>query len=336
MKYPKHLQPPHDIDFVHGINIAWLDFGKDVGIHPITQEEYHPDWDTLDEIMELTVANGGNVIRWWYHTDGSTNPRLDDTKKALPNPDFFHQDVMQLLAMAASKGLKIQICLWSFDMLKTKEGVDAQANKKLLTEVAHYTAYIENALLPLVNYIGAHPGLFAWEIFNEPEGMTHEYASHWEGFAERVTMEDIQRFINRTAAYIRNAQPDVKITSGALGFLSSIDDPKHGYQNRYSDQVLEDIGGEITGYLDFYNIHYYTWAKKEGSPFHTRYDAKKLDKRAIIAEYYPDPIFEIPSENLVNTLKHHGWHGSIVWSWTDKSWELIEKVLQGGSDTDIT
>jgi len=279
MKYPKHLQPPHNIDFVHGINIAWLDFGKDVGIHPITKEEYHPDWDKLDEIMELTVANGGNVIRWWYHTDGSTNP--------------------------------------------------------LLTEVAHYTSYIENALLPLVNYIGAHPGLFAWEIFNEPEGMTNEYASHWEGFAERVTMEDIQRFINRTAAYIRKAQPDVKITSGALGFLSCVDNPTRGFQNRYSDQALEDIGGEITGYLDFYNIHYYTWAKKEGSPFHKAYDTTKLDKRAIIAEYYPDPIFEIPTEELVKKLRDNGWHGSMVWSWTDKSWELIEKVLQGGSDVDI-
>ncbi len=335
MKYPKHLQPPHNIDFVHGINIAWLDFGKDIGLHPITKKEYHPDWGTLDEIMELTVANGGNVIRWWYHTDGSTNPVFDKNHMILPNPDFFHEDVMGILDMAASKNLRIQICLWSFDMLKAKEGVDAKANKKLLTKDTYYTSYIENALLPLVNYIGAHPGLFAWEIFNEPEGMTNEYASHWEGFAERVMMEDIQRFINRTAAHIRKAQPGVKITSGALGFLSCVNDPAKGYHNRYSDQVLEDIGGEIRGYLDFYNIHYYTWAKKKGSPFHNQYDTKKLDKRAIIAEYYPDPIFEVSSEGLVKKLRNNGWHGSIVWSWTDKSRKLIEAVLQGGSDLDI-
>ena len=78
-----------------------MDFGKDVGLHPITQKEYHPDWETLNKIMELTALNGGNVIRWWYHTDGSTNPRFDEDKKVSPNPDFFHQDVMRILDMAA-------------------------------------------------------------------------------------------------------------------------------------------------------------------------------------------------------------------------------------------
>lgn len=326
---PEFMQ---DFLFVNGLNLAWIDYGKDIGVDPFSvNKEYHPDLDKFSEAMDFANAQGANVIRWWYHTNGATNPVFDENKKVKPNPLFFHEDVKAILDLAQSKNLKVQICLWSFDMLKDQWGVDTEANKKLLTQQEFTEAYIYNALVPLVSFIGEHSALFAWEIFNEPEGMTNTYAKHWDGFKERIEMTDIQRFINTIAGAIRRAQPYVKITNGALGFLTNEEDPSKGFKNFYTDANLIEQGGDKDGYLDFYNIHYYHWARYKGSPFHNNYDPFKIDKKAIIGEYYPDDLsfnekskdmdhtlLPIIAENLGISLIKNQWAGSLVWSWTDR------------------
>jgi len=322
-----------DFWFVNGINIAWIHFGRDIGVDPFfSEKEYRLDKDKFIEVLDFVQEQGGNVIRWWYHTNGSTNPIFDKNQKVAKNPVFFHDDVKILLGLAHDRGLKVQLCLWSFDMLKKQWGVDAVANKKLLTHDDFMKAYIDNALLPLVNFIGDHPGLFAYEIFNEPEGMTMQYAANWPDFEERITIKDIQRFINKTVGAVRRAQPNVKITNGALGFLTNIEDKANGFWNAYTDAQLVAQGGDKKGYLDFYNIHFYTWARAKGSPFHNDFDTSKIDKKAIIGEYYPDDISfhlklgdsdnklkKIPSKDMGRILVDRKWAGSFIWSWTDRS-----------------
>lgn len=314
-------------EFVNGINIAWVSFGRDIGVDPEYGTEYHPDLDTFSLVMDKVVNAGGNVLRWWYHTNGSTNPVYDMDQKVTNNPAFFHEDVIKILDLASSKGLQVQICLWSFDMLKDQWNVDAVANKKVLTEDENMEAYLTNALIPLVQAVGDHPGLYAWEIFNEAEGMTTEFGSHWPGFIEKVSIVDIQKFINKASATIRRVEPNVMITNGALGFLTNVEDIDLGYQNYYTDQKLEEIGGESGGYLDFYNIHYYNWAGENGSPFHNFYDVEKVDKKAVIAEYYPENTFGVEAEYLGVVLKENEWHGSLVWSWTDRPWSTMEPIM---------
>ncbi|WP_160114592.1 hypothetical protein [Aquimarina sp. AU474] len=327
----EHFLP--DFPFVNGMNLAWIEFGRDVGVDPFFPEkEYHPKLDKFEEAMDFVKNLGGNMIRWWYHTNGSTNPTFDTDQKVVANPSFFHEDVKKILDLAHRKELKVQICLWSFDMLKEQWGADVNRNKKLLTQDEYLNAYIENALVPLVNFIGNHPALFAWEIFNEPEGMTNRYAKHWTGFKERIEITDIQKFINRTAGAIRRNQPNVKITNGALGFLTSIKDDQKGFWNAYSDDNLISQGKDKLGYLDFYNIHYYNWARSKGSPFHNEYNLNTLDKKAIIGEYYPDDLSfkegsndndhnlpTILAQDLGVALSDMQWAGSIVWSWTDRT-----------------
>ncbi len=327
-KSSSHELRSPNFQFINGINIAWVNFGRDIGKES-NGTEYHPDLTTFSNIMDQVSNAGGDVIRWWYHTNGSTNPVFDSNDDFVaPNPTFFATDLIAILDLAASKGLKIQICLWSFDMLKGSQwNVNSSRNKKIITQEAYLQAYLNNALLPLVNTVGNHAGLYAWEIFNEPEGMTLQYASGWPDFTDRVTMTNIQWMINKTTAAIKTAQPTVKVTNGALGFVTSLDNTQYGYVNEYTDQKLIAAGGEANGTLDYYNLHYYNWAGTNGSPFHNDYSAMNLDKPTIIAEYYPIDTFGVTAANLGATLFQRGWDGSLVWSWTDKPWNEIEPVL---------
>ena len=329
----KNMELFKNFDFVNGINIAWVNFGRDIGVETefgITKTAYNPDLEKFTEIFDKVSETGGNVVRWWYHTNGSTSPVFDANDEfVVPNPDFFETDLRMLLDLAASKGLKIQICLWSFDMLKGRQWrVNSARNKKILTSEPHLNAYLEHALIPLVKAIGNHPGLYAWELFNEPEGMTNTYAGHWPDFTDKITVPDLKKVINKMAAAIRKEVPQAKITVGALGFLSALDDSRLSFENNYSDAQLQQAGGETEGYLDFYNIHYYDWAGEAGSPFHNTFLESNLDKPAIIAEYYPDDTFQVNAQYLGVELINNGWHGSLIWSYTDRDWQAIAPVLK--------
>lgn len=318
-----------EFQFVNGINIAWVNYGRDIG-RASNGTEYHPNMDSFKNIINSVSASGGNVIRWWYHTNGSTNPIFDQTTGlVITNPSFFETDLKLILDYAATKNIKIQICLWSFDMLKGGQwNVNSARNKRILTEDIALQSYLDNALIPLVNSIGNHSGLYAWEIFNEPEGMTTEYASNWPDFTDRVSIVDIQKVVNKIASAIRTSQPNVKITNGALGFLSGLNNSSFNYYNNYTNQRLQDKGGKINGYLDFYNIHYYSWAGTNGSPFHTNFNSSMLDKPTVIAEYYPQDTFGVLAEDLASTLINKGWNGSLLWSWSDRGWNALKPIIE--------
>lgn len=90
----------------------------------------------------------------------------------------------------------------------------------MLSDTAATRAYIENALVPIVNAFKGHPGIIAWEVCNEPEGMSDEFG--WP-FTYHVPMVTIQRFVNRIAGAIHRIDPAAKVTTGAWSFIPLTD-----------------------------------------------------------------------------------------------------------------
>lgn len=278
--------------FLNGMNIAWWNFSQDVG------KDANGKLMTIDEnavrkdLKDLRAA-GGNSIRWWLFTNNTMDPSFDPTTHyATGIEEQTIKNVGMVLDIAEEYGIVVDLCLLSFDMMKkdyestTSWGgrFDFTANELILKDEAATQAFIDNAVLPLVKAYKDHPALLAWEVFNEPEGMTstENFGNGWG--TELVDIKYIQRVINMTADAIHKEAPNNLVSNGSARFTMTSD--KCG-KNYYADAQLLAAGENKypKGTLDFYQVHYYPeWNPNSASPFHNPYSYYMLDKPMVVGE----------------------------------------------------
>ncbi len=164
---------------------------------------------------------GGNALRWWLHTNGTVTPVFNDSGYP-PGPGtgtiaIFHR----ALDVAWQREVGVILCLWSFDMLRSSNSATVlNRNRLMLTDTAYTCAYIDQSLIPMVQALKGHPAIIAWEIFNEPEGMSNEFG--WSD-VQHVPMSDIQRFVNLCAGAIHRTDPAAQVTNGSWSFKALSD-----------------------------------------------------------------------------------------------------------------
>jgi hypothetical protein len=334
--------------FLSGANVAWVDFAADIGPGATA-------FETFANMFQQLHDNQGNSMRLWLHTDGAHTPEFDGSLVTGPGEGAV-ADLAQILDLAWEREVGLVLSLWSFDMLRQSNGhvMTDFFNDTATTEI--YTqAYIDNALIPLVDALKDHPAIIAWEIFNEPEGMSNE---HGWGFNLHVPMADIQRFINLCAGAIHRADPGALVTNGSWSFISQTDVPtaaaasaadmsparivdiersffrkygvfqraeeilqptlgSGGNYNYYTDARLIEAGGDPDGTLDIYNVHYYDWAGTPLSPFHNPYAFWNLDKPLAVTEFFMQDTFGVAYDALYGALYDGGYAGAMGWQWFD-------------------
>ncbi|MBN1698546.1 MAG: discoidin domain-containing protein [Spirochaetales bacterium] len=296
--------------FLSGMNLAWIHFAND----PVDFDEAR-----FAEALDDVARAGGNCLRFWIHTNGSSNPRYDEFGKVLVlNPEV-NVNLERALDLAWDRGILIVMCLWSHDMLTKNTNVDLIANQRML-EIPLYTeAYINKALIPMVSALKGHPAIACWEIINEPEGML---SGGWT--TKRTEMIHLQRFINLTAGAIHREDPGALVTTGSgLAMTANAG----GLINYYSDERLISAGGDELGTLDFYEAHYYPNNEDEmTSPFHHPASYWELDKPILIGEFPAGGIKELgkgfkprtslsPKEAYLYAYEN-GYAGALGWTWT--------------------
>ena len=299
--------------FASGLNIAWVNFARDVP---------DPDLASFNTIFKNTHDAGGRTIRWWFHTNGSTTPGYDAQGLTQKLPQSHIDGVKAILNAAHAAGVSIVLSLWSFDMLQENAGAAWQNNQKLLEVDANRQAYVDNYLTPLVKALKGTPGLYAYEIFNEPEGMT---ATGWA--THRTTEAFVQRTVNWLAAAIHTADPNILVTNGAVTFdnCSNI----AGKTNYYSDSALKNAGGKANGTLDFYQVHYYTQNGISNSPFQHPASYWKLDKKLVMGEFFAADTDGVSKDNTYTYLYDNGYNGAWAWSYdADQKWPTMQKPMQ--------
>ncbi len=201
--------------FLSGGNLAWISFANDIG-------PGQRDYSSFADILLQMHNHGGNAVRWWLHTNGSVTPQFNDSGFVIgPGPGTI-ASLKKALDLAWEREIGVNLCLWSFDMLRlTNSSTVLYRNLNMLNDTVYTRAYINNCLIPMVDSLRGHPAILAWEIFNEPEGMSNEHPFYPRD--PHVPMTTIQRFVNLCAGAIHREDPQALVTNGAYSFIGLSD-----------------------------------------------------------------------------------------------------------------
>jgi hypothetical protein len=259
--------------FISGMNIAWNNFGNDVGDNAVNISAF------VNQFKQIKGA-GGNAVRWWLHTDARNEPKMNSDGSVNRIGTKTIDNIRQVLDSAYSYGIVVSLCLFSFDLLQNdgKNPSMVAINKKFLTVPANLDTYINIVLKPMLDAVGNHPAIMCWEVFNEPEGMSSD-AGGWAN--ETVPMSDILRFTARIAAVVHDKTK--KMASTGIHEYGKM-------KTWYSDSKLRTAAGSdplaSKAYLDFYMAHYYPeYIGTSGSPFHNNASSWGMDRPILIGEF---------------------------------------------------
>lgn len=331
--------------FLSGANLAWLDYGNDFG-----NKQSNGVACALQQAVRNVTDSGGNTIRIWLFVEGDNIPAFDDKESgrvvATDNAGTLTADIELLLDYAASQNVFVNLCLWNGAVLRQQHTID------LIRDVQgdRVTSLLNTVITPLATAFKGHPGLGAWEIFNELEGSlelvsdTNEpcydtksvlgsTGAGWAG--SHFTMQQALRFVGLQAAAIHKADPDALVTSGAWSEHSVADFPSYqgqGYRNYYSDRCLSLASGQplMVARLDFVQIHSYPKhapgsaalnSSRPFCPFSLDAVAYKAGKPVVIGEFSAHTA-GAPNADLMNWAYQRGYAGA--WDW----------AISGGDPTD--
>ena len=269
--------------FLSGTNLAWFNYARDFG------SQTAADRKAFGGFFRDLRANGANCARIWVHTDGSASPLWDSQGRVTGLGPGFLDDMGAVLDSAHAAGILVLYSIWS-ERLKND-------HHELVTDTSKLRSYLENALKPMVRRFRGHPALVAWEVLNEPEGMTPAWG--WKDANAqtdwRIPVPEIQRFVNRLAGSVHRWAPGQLVTAGSWGFFGSTDIVLQGEganwwpgpnRNLYADDRLIAAGGDSLGTLDFYQVHFYDQSFPTIlSPFANPVAHWKLDKPVLIGEF---------------------------------------------------
>ena len=304
--------------FASGVNVAWFTYAGDVP---------NPSISKFTSLYTNVYNAGGRVVRWWFHTDGTVTPGYTNGQ-ATPITQSQINDVKSILDAAYNAGVAVNISLWAFDMLTGGNSkIPITDNMNLLTNDTDRQAYITNVLTPLVMALKGYHGLYSWEIFNEPEGMTIQNGWTTSAGGQEVDEKYIQITTNWFADAIHTADPNALVTVGSWTFLAV--SPTVG-TNYYSDSALIAAGTRAKGTLDYYQVHYYdNWGSAGGaekvSPFQNPLSHWGLtdNKPVVIGEFWDIDTYAngttntVKSADLYTTLYGYNYAGAWAWQYAN-------------------
>ncbi len=314
--------------FASGLNVAWVNFANDIP---------NPNLTTFKTIFTNSAAVGGRVIRWWFHTNGTVTPGYDSSGMAKPLTSGAINDVVTLANTAHTAGVALNISLWSFDMLQGGENISTTLrtqNQNLLTVDANRNAYVTNVLIPLVTALKGNAGVYSYEIFNEPEGMTNQHGWTKANGGTEVDQSYIQKTVNVLAAAIHSTDANARVTSGAQTF-GTCSTGVSGMSNLYSNSALTAAGGMSNGTLDFYEVHYYTSNGANYSAFTHPASHWGLDKNVVMGEFYAITTDGVNGPDTYTNLYTNGYNGAWAWNYktndnsgTTTAWPTMKTPMQ--------
>ncbi len=233
--------------FLSGSNLAWVNYGQDIGLGTT-------DTASIAGWMLQMHQHGGNAMRMWLSVEGMYGYTFDANGRAAGLAPNTISDLKRVLRLAWEREIGINFCLWGFGMLSSSLDPNVLArNDSILTDTSYTNAYIRNCLIPMVNALKGDPALICWEIFNEPEGMST--LSGWSGY-QHVSMAYIQKFVNLLAGAIHRADPDAKVTNGAVSLATLTDVQSLAKESEHGIDLATMSSDQKTNLENIFNKKY--------------------------------------------------------------------------------
>jgi len=202
--------------FLSGLNAAWVNFASDLGPNAPPLDQFRKEFQTVRD-------SGGNAMRLWLFTDGSHTPEYNSYGYVTGPGPVAVKNLKQILNLAHHYNIGLILCLWSFDMLRVPKLDSAKlyANQKMLTDTSYTFSFIRNALIPMVDSVKGDSAIIAWEVCNEPNGMTTG-TNYYQG-DPTVPISAVQKFTNLIAGAIHRTDSSAFVTTGPGSFQTLTD-----------------------------------------------------------------------------------------------------------------
>jgi len=205
-------------DFFLAVNYPWLNYGADFGRSPWRHNGvcHEPARTAVAADFAAMSCSGVSVVRWFLLCDGRSGIHYQNEIPAGPD-EFLFADVAAALDLASQLNLRICFSLFDFLWLQSPERTAAATNPSLpgrttLQFAGGREALLQRILIPLFREFRAHPGLFAWEMVNEPEWAIQEFQRSPKA---TLTLADARAFFAEIAYAIHQESAGVPVTLGS-------------------------------------------------------------------------------------------------------------------------
>jgi len=205
-------------DFFLAVNYPWLIYGADFGRSPWGHNgvSLQSAGAAVTADFAAIRSSGVSVVRWFLLCDGRSGIRYENEIPAGPD-EFLLADVGAALDIASQSNLRICFSLFDFLWLQSPERTAAATNLPLagrntLQFAGGREALLQRILIPLFYEFRAHPGLFAWEIVNEPEWAIPEFQRSRKA---TLPLADARAFFAEIADAIHQQSAEAPVTLGS-------------------------------------------------------------------------------------------------------------------------
>ncbi len=280
-------------EFMVGVNYPWNKYGSDFGQsvwghHGVSTPDGYAKVES--DFAHLEVL-GIKSVRWFLLCDGRSGLILDGNNKVIGLDEKVFQDLDAALEIARRHRIKIIFVIVDFSVFNSRHrlaGNTVSLGASLAENPEHRDAFINNAVVPILEKFGGNDNILAWEVVNEPEWAMN--IAGGRSFKKNVSTKAMQDFVNQVVNAIHaNTKHLATVGSGRRDWLK--------YWKNSN--------------LDFYQYHYYPhqeWV----TPFDAPITLSEVDKPCILGEF-PTKGGKRGLTNYLETSHKNGLAGAFAW-----------------------
>ena len=272
---------------IHGMNLPWIDgqYDHDIGRNPFhtTSGSSYSSSRTAGLLADIKFM-GANVMRVWLF-ENQEGLVLDVDGSVIRLDPLFLANLDDLIRTAERNGLYLYFTFVNY--LDIDPGTVMDSTRR--------SAYLTNALTPIVGRYLGKSIIFAYEVGNELQYIVGTHS---------ITWSNLRRYVADTTSAIKAVEPKRLVGSSTTWDIAQ-------------------AGNTLGLGLDFYDVHVYgdTWNPSgTGSPGYA--SELGLDKPVLIGEFGQGTTTKQDDDLQVNVVNQYqtngrelGYAGVVAWAY---------------------